>query len=205
MRFGTGFGGEQSLVMRSVRRRSSIGAVLVAVVGTATAFGCSAGLDGTPYHAAQDSTGEPASPSEPKSSPLDAGSHTSHWPAASASSTTNAQGDAQSFVLPDSGITTTPGASDASTTTTPPPATSAPNCSGATGTACEDCCFNSIPGANALDNAIEAEYEDCAYANDCIDQGCFDFCNNQAQNDQCGAQPTLCHLIDNCMNVNRCP
>jgi hypothetical protein len=178
--------------MRSVQRRSIGGGVLFAIVAMATVVGCTAGLDGTPYGAAADSTD--GHPSTPTSSPLDAGEHAAHWPAAN---TTDVTSDASPFVLPDSGIS----GADASVATV----SSTPNCGGAAGMACEDCCFNAIPGANALNDAVESDYEECVYQNDCYDQGCYDFCNDQSMNDECASQSTLCHLIDNCMNANQCP
>lgn len=185
-----------------VRRRSSIAGVVVAVGFLATVVGCSAGLDGTPYRAAEDSTDGKGNPSTPQSSPLDAGGRSpAHWKGSDTTNTTDVTSDAQAYTAPDSGVTLGNGV-DAST---PPPVSSTPSCSAAAGLGCEDCCFAGIPGANTLNNAIEAEYEDCLNANGCYDDpGCYQFCNDQAQNDQCNASPTLCHLIDNCMAVNNC-
>jgi hypothetical protein len=183
--------------MRSVRRRSIEG-VLVAIVATATVVGCTAGLDGTPYGAAADSTGKPA---KAESSPLDAGGHAPHWSSNSSASDSDSEtSDGGTYALPDSGLAS--GAADAAAAVVA--TSSTPNCSGSS-LSCEDCCFAAIPGSKALDNQIGAELDDCLNANQCIDQGCYDFCNNQAMDDQCSAQPTLCHQIDNCMNANNCP
>jgi hypothetical protein len=167
-------------------------------MGVAATIGCTGSMVGAPYGEADDTKGREASTT---GAALDGGSTRTRPPHRTTSDTSATTTGA----LLDAGVeagATAPATTSTSTTTTPSPTST---CGQTKGTSCEDCCWANLPGAQALSNAIDSEYFDCLDYNQCFgDPGCESYCNDSATNDQCGAQPTLCHEIDNCIDANAC-
>jgi hypothetical protein len=91
------------------------------------------------------------------------------------------------------------------TATSPSTPSTLPSCGPPNSQGCEDCCFDNIPGANALSNAINQDYYDCIAYEACFgDPNCEDYCDNASTNDYCSGQPALCDQIDSCIGTNRC-
>jgi hypothetical protein len=160
---------------------------------------------GTPYgDASRDSPGAPPEKSEEATTgaELDASPtrpHPPHRPSAS--------GDASAAYVPEAGAFdgATSVAAALPPTSTAPPTSTIPNCGPPNSAGCEDCCFDNIPGANALNNAIDNDYYDCVNYEGCFgDPNCEDYCDNAATNDICSGQPSICNQIDACIGTNRC-